>query len=197
MFQWFTFRVCVLCFWLGPGELRAAFWSKQHVEIIDWWCWCGLIFLLHCAAELWWRGLLLSLSLSHWGTFWFPPHHKTSEAYMKCVPHVSGLHHSGSVCVIFKLKKQFPTWCFAVNILLTNKVNPIVFALCQKMTCIWIHIWTGAYMLNWDDSLLLVSRRQRSWMLLLSEIPEQGNMQNFPKWVQYHYLMYEPALPSN
>ncbi len=35
-----------------------------------------------------------------------------------------------------------------------------------------------------DDSLLvLVSRRQRSWMLLLSEIPEQGNMQNFPRWV--------------
>lgn len=32
-----------------------------------------------------------------------------------------------------------------------------------------------------DDSLLLVSRRQRSWMWLLSEIQEQENMQNFPK----------------
>lgn len=81
--------------------------------------------------------------------------------------------------------------------LYTNIVNPVVFALCQRMTCIWIHIWTGAYMLNLsigDDPLLLVSRRQRSWMLLLSEIPEQENMQNFPKWVHYHYLMYQPAL---
>lgn len=45
-----------------------------------------------------------------------------------------------------------------------------------------------------DESVLLVSRRQRSWMLLLSEIPEQENMQNFPKWVQYHYLMFQSAL---
>lgn len=81
--------------------------------------------------------------------------------------------------------------------LYTNILNPVVFALCQRMTCIWIHIWTGAYMLKLsigDDPLLLVSRRQRSWMLLLSEIPEQENMQNFPKWVHYHYLMYQPAL---
>lgn len=41
-----------------------------------------------------------------------------------------------------------------------------------------------------DDSLLLVSRRQRSWMLLLSEIPEQENMPNFPKWAHYHYLVH-------
>lgn len=32
-----------------------------------------------------------------------------------------------------------------------------------------------------SNSSVLVSRRQRSWMLLLSEIPEQENMPNFQK----------------
>lgn len=69
--------------------------------------------------------------------------------------------------------------------------------LCQRMTCIGIHIWTGAYMLNLVleiISLLLVSRRQRSWILLLSEIPEQENMQNFQKWVYYRCGMFWSAL---
>lgn len=39
-------------------------------------------------------------------------------------------------------------------------------------------------------TVILVFRRQHSWMLLQSEIREQENMQNFPKWVwHYHFII--------
>lgn len=166
------------------------------MEIIDW-CWCGLnILQLNCDARdgedcfisslslfLSLRPLLVSTtSQNQWSLH---------EMCASCVWAQSCLHVDlKSFMGILNGKSSCDVSRHCSQILSTQtKSNPIVFALCQRMTCMWIHIWTGAYMSNWDDALLLVSRRQRSWMLLLSEIPEQENMQNFPKWVQYYLIV--------
>lgn len=103
--------------------------------------------------------LSLFLCLSHWGTFCFSPHCKNLGTCIKCVPHASGLSHCWHALVDCKVLTCISKWKVVPalpypyvwrqsNICNTNKVNPIVFALCQRMTCIAIHIWTGAYILN-------------------------------------------------
>lgn len=100
-------------------------------------------------------------SLSYRGTFWFSPSASQNQRslHQMCAPCVGAqwCWHAVAALKVFvwmldeKASQQFPTWCFETlqsNILHINEVNPMVFALCQRMTCFWIHIWTGAYMLN-------------------------------------------------
>lgn len=214
MFQWLTTRVCnvpVIRFCQSCGiaqSCRAPSGPRQLVEIIDW-CWCGLTILPHRAAELWGTPsrrlsvLHFSLSLAHWGPLWFST---TSQNQRRPTPNVC-LVCLGSRCCwlssaeMWNFPSHFSHMMFqgiASQICLTqNEVKPRSYCTSPKDDLHLnpyldrrLHVEFG----SGDESVLLVSRRQRSWMSLLSEIPEQENMQNFPKWVQCHYLMYHSAL---
>lgn len=90
-------------------------------------------------------------------------------------------------------------WCFSFSFLQTNKQTEFAHFATSPTDDLYpnpyldkrLHVKFSVG----SNSSVLVSRRQRSWMLLLSEIPEQENMPNFQKWV-YHRDSLSSSLSS-
>lgn len=150
-----------------------------------------LIFISENSRTDWLHFWLSEFAFS-WNSSWFllqitPETHISRSSELICVPVL--LWITEYLWTLVQKKKKQLISCFKTiqrHVLHTNKTNPSVCFFSPKddtylnpylAHCLDLEFRAGF------DFLPLVSRRQHSWTLLQSEIPEPENMQNFPKWV--------------
>lgn len=206
-------RPCV-CVWVmcmrsraarAVGSLKAAAHLPVSAARRDYWL--MLMWARHPAAEL--RSAqqkgpgrlcysLLSLCLIEAPfSFCIGAHTKKNKTKERATPASNVLPRSCCRRLkrpVWKFPWLFPKWAFVItqSVHVHSRIPSFLHFASGWLVCETIFGVAPTCWIQRRTMILLplVSRRQRSWMLPLSEIPELENMQNFPKWVHYLYLMH-------